>query len=246
MKRYTKEYTLKVYEVDCFGKLKLLSLFNILQEIASEHADILGMGYQTCLKAGVAWVAASYRVDIHQLPMMGQSLIVETWIADLNTVVSQRCYRIKDNQGNVLIEGMTNWALISASNLRPVVITKYLLIDMNQIDGEKLAFSLDKIRLLPPQRSDFDTHFMSRFDEMDTNFHINNAIYPTWAAESLPQNWQKTKVPTCVQINFKMPTKAFEQIDITTQISEEETLHRISVADETKALVKINWCVRGS
>ena len=244
MKRYSKEYALKVYEVNCFGELKLLSLFNILQEVASEHADILGMGYQSCAKAGVAWVAASYRVDIHNLPRIGQDLIIETWIADLNAVVSQRCYRVKDKQDNVLIEGMTNWALISTTTLRPVAITKNLLIDLNQIDGEKLSFSSDKIRLSVPEKTDADYHFISRFDEMDTNFHINNAIYPTWAAESLPSKWQETKVPACIQINFKAPTKAFEQIDIITQISNEETLHKIAVAGETKALVQINWCTR--
>ena len=246
MKRYTKKYSLKIYEVNCFGKLKLLSLFNLLQEVASEHADILGMGYQACLKAGVAWVAASYRVDIHQLPHMGQNLTIETWIADLNAVVSQRCYRIKDEAGHILIEGMTNWALISATTLRPVIITKNLAIDVNQIDGEKLVFSSDKIRLQPPEKTDAEYHFTSRFDEMDTNFHINNAIYPTWAAESLPPKWQETKVPTCIQINFKAPTKAFEKIDITTQISDEETLHKIAVGDETKALVKINWQPKNS
>ncbi len=246
MKRYTKGHALKVYEVNCFGELKLLSLFNLLQEVASEHADILKMGYQSCLAAKVAWVAASYRVDIRVLPRIGQDFIIETWIADLNAVVSQRCYRIKDKQGNVLIEGMTNWALISSDTLRPVPITKNLLVDINQIDGEKLSFSSDKIKLQLPERTDFECHFVSRFDEMDTNFHINNAIYPTWATESLSPEWQEKKVPTCVQINFKMPTKAFEKIDITTQISGEETLHKIAVVDEVKSLVKINWITRRS
>ncbi len=241
MKRYSKKHTLKVYEVNCFGDLKLLSLFNILQEAACEHADILGIGYQSCVKAGVAWVAASYRVDITHLPKLGQDFIIETWVADLNAVTSQRCYRIKNDQGRILIEGITNWALISSETLRPVAISKNLPIDLNQIDGEKLKFSSDKIRLMPPEKTDFHSHFLSRFDEMDTNFHINNAIYPTWAAETLPPQWQETKVPTCIQINFKMPTKAFEQIDVISQICEFKTLHEISVADQTKALVQINW-----
>ena len=82
---------------------------------------------------------------------------------------------------------------------------------------------------------------MSRFDEMDTNHHINNAIYPTWAAESLPADWQEKNMPERVQINFKNPAKAFEKIDILTSITEKETLHKIMVGDEVKALVQINW-----
>lgn len=241
MKRYTKEHALKVYEVTCFGDLKLLGLFNILQEVASEHADLLGIGYQACCKAGVAWVAASYHVDIKRLPQMGEKVFIETWIRDCLAVTSQRCYRIKDAKGNILIEGLTNWALINTNSLRPVAIAKNLKINMDEIDGERLSFSDEKIRLAPPEKIDTESHFISRFDEMDTNFHVNNAIYPTWAAESLPAYWQEKCVPEKVQINFKNPTKAFEKIDILTSVNKKETLHQIKVEDQTKALVQINW-----
>ena len=241
MKRFTKEYNLKIYEVTCFANLKLQGLFNILQEMATKHANLLGIGYQACCEAGVAWVAASYRVDINRLPKLGEKLFIETWIADCLAVTSQRCYRIKDMAGNTLIEGLTNWALIDVKTLRPVAISKSLKINPEEIDGEKLAFSGEKIRLVPPERIDTESHFMSRFDEMDTNFHINNAVYPTWAAESLPKDWQEEMSPSQVQINFKNPTKAFEQIDIYTSIDGSESLHKIMVGEEVKALVQINW-----
>ena len=241
MKRYKKEHVLKVYEVTCFGDLKLLGLFNILQEIASEHADSLGIGYKACCEAGVAWVAASYRVDIKRLPKIEEKIYIETWIADCLAVTSQRCYRIKDKEGNILIEGLTNWALIDVKTLRPVAIAKGLRIDMSEVDGEKLAFSGEKIRLSAPEKVDVASHFTSRFDEMDTNFHINNAIYPTWAAESLPADWQEKMVPEKVFINFKNPIKAFEKIDVLSSIDQNMTTHKIMVGETIKALVKISW-----
>ena len=241
MKRYKKEHTLRVYEVTCFGDLKLLGLFNILQEVASEHADLLGIGYKACCSAGVAWVAASYRVNIRRLPKIEEEIFIETWIADCLAVTSQRCYRIKDEQGNILIEGLTHWALIDSKTLRPVSIMKNLTIDMDEIDGEKLAFSAEKIRLPLPEKQDSESHFVARFDEMDTNHHINNAIYPTWAAESLPADWQEKNVPTDIKINFKSPTKAFEKIDIITSIDKNKTLHKIQVGEEIKTLVQISW-----
>ena len=241
MKRFAKEHTLKIHEVNCFGDLKLSGLFNILQEIASEHADSLGLGYQACCDLDIAWVAASYHVKIYRLPKIDEPVLIETWIASCATFTSQRCYRMKDTQENVLLEGLTNWALIDLKTLRPVLIEKKLKISADVIDGEKLSFSDEKIRLTESEKTDFESHFTSRFDEMDTNFHINNAFYPTWATESLPLNWQETKVPTEVQINFKNPTKAFEKIDVFTSINSNETMHKIAVADEVKALIKIAW-----
>lgn len=241
MKRYSKKHILKIYEVNCFGDLKLLSLFNILQEAASEHAEILGIGYEECLKRDVTWVAASYRVDIRRLPKIGEQIQIETWIADLQSVTSQRCYRLKDKDNNILAEGITNWALISTKNLRPVVISKSLQTTPEQVDGERLAFSDEKIRLAEPERNDKEYHFTSRFDEMDTNFHINNAVYPAWAAESLGQEWLENKTPKIIQINFKNAVKAFENVDIITQAENNESLHKIGVGNQTKAIIKISW-----
>ena len=241
MKRFAQEHTLKIYEVNCFGDLKLFGLFNLFQEIASEHADLLQLGYQACCTLDIAWVAASYHVKIYRLPKLDETVQIETWIASCAAFTSQRCYRIKDKQGNILLEGLTNWALIDIKTLRPVLIEKKLEISTDVIDGEKLPFSDEKIRLTPLEKTDSESHFTSRFDEMDTNFHINNAFYPTWATESLPQNWQETKVPTEVQINFKNPTKAFEKIDVFTSINLNETMHKIAVGDEIKALIKIDW-----
>ena len=241
MKRYTKTHVIQVHEVTCYGHLKLLGLFNILQEAASEHAEALKIGYQACHDKGVTWVAASYMVQINRLPEMGEEVLIETWIADCLTVTSQRCYRLKDKAGALLIEGLTNWALIDMGTLRPVAINKSLNIDLEQIDGEKIAFSDEKIRLPVPEKADFESHFLSRFDEMDTNFHINNAIYPTWAAESLPSYWQEKYEPKEIKINFKSPTKAFEKIDIFSSVIGSETMHEIKVGEDIKALVKIDW-----
>ena len=140
-----------------------------------------------------------------------------------------------------MIEGLTNWALIDSKTLRPVAITKSLKIDTNEIEGEKLVFSDEKIRLPLPEKVDSESHFLSRFDEMDTNFHINNAIYPTWAAESLPADWQEKMLPEQIQINFKSPTKAFEKIDVYTSLNDKKSVHKITVGEGIKALVQIDW-----
>ena len=70
---------------------------------------------------------------------------------------------------------------------------------------------------------------------------INNAIYPTWAAESLPKGWQEIHTPTEIQIHFKTPTKAYEQVDIVSAVRGSETIHKIAVANEVKALIVIGW-----
>ena len=44
LEKYTKHYTIRSYECDCNNNLRILTLMNILQDIADENAGLLGFG----------------------------------------------------------------------------------------------------------------------------------------------------------------------------------------------------------
>ena len=60
--KYVKEYTVRSHETDCHGFLRVLSLMNVLQDIAVEHAESFGLGLRDCLKQNLAWVGSNYLV----------------------------------------------------------------------------------------------------------------------------------------------------------------------------------------
>jgi acyl-CoA thioesterase FadM len=62
--KYRKEYVVKTYEADAHGVLRIVTLMNVLQDIAVEHADSLGFGFKECMKKGIVWVGANYLIDI--------------------------------------------------------------------------------------------------------------------------------------------------------------------------------------
>ena len=113
MKRKIEEHKVKMREVTCRRKLRLLSLFNILQDIASEHAYSLKLGYPDCFEKGVSWVGSSYKVQINRLPKLDEVIRVETWISGVSAASSVREYKALDKEGNILFFGATQWVLIS-------------------------------------------------------------------------------------------------------------------------------------
>jgi len=240
MKRCVLEHTVKMREVTCLGKLRLYSLFNILQDIAVEHADILHLGFNDCFKKGVSWVGAGYRLQINRLPKLGEKVKLETWISTVNAASSAREYKATDVNGGVLFRGTTQWVLISLDTLRPAQLTKHLPIDLALIDGE--AMSEEPFpRLKPAEKTEFETSFIARFDEMDVNGHINNAVYPMWAVEAVPEEWKYEKEPVFVKINYKRPVKSGQKVTVRTHFDDNKTTHTISSEEGVAVLLEIEW-----
>jgi len=240
MKRGIEDHKVKMREVTCQGKLRLLSLFNIPQDIAVTHASALGFGYKACLEKGVSWVGSSYKLQINRLPKQDEVIRLETWISEIGAASSVREYKATDKAGNVLFRGATQWVLISVETLRPVPIAKHLPVDAALIDGEEML-SEPFARLKAPEKTDFETHFTARFDEMDVNGHVNNAVYPMWAAEAVPEAWKYEKEPVSVQINFKRPIKSGQNVVVRTAFEGTKTLHGIECEQGVAVLIEIEW-----
>ena len=56
--KYTKEYTIRSYECDKHENVRIITLMNILQDIADSNADSMGVGYDFCVKKTYHWILA--------------------------------------------------------------------------------------------------------------------------------------------------------------------------------------------
>ena len=74
MEKYVKEYNLRTYECDKNGYLRIVSLFNLLQDMADSHAADLGLGMEFCLSNGLAWVGANYHIKINRMPKIHENI----------------------------------------------------------------------------------------------------------------------------------------------------------------------------
>ena len=75
MLKFSEEFELKTYQCNQFGSMKLKTLFDYFQELAGDHADKLGLGYEECISKNCAWVCSKYHVIIDKLPQLKTSLI---------------------------------------------------------------------------------------------------------------------------------------------------------------------------
>ena len=234
--KISREYHVKSYECDRNGTLRLLTLMNIFQDTADTHASLLGVGIEHCLAHGLAWVGSNYQIEIERMPAWHEKITVESWPAAEKKLGAVRDFVIRDEKGMPIIRSSSQWVLIDFVKKRPVSLRdnlpQYRVID-------ERALETDFARLPEPAREDHREIFKVRYDDIDVNHHVNNAVYPLWATEAVPADFRLKHTPAALEIAFKKEGLFGEEVVIRTEIDGLVTLHGIYADDDNRELAKI-------
>lgn len=238
--KYKKEYIVKSYEADCHGFLRLLTLMNLLQDAAMGSADALSVGLEKCSERGLTWFGTDYFLQINRLPKMDEHFVIETWPAEAKLWGAVRDFVIYDAQGAEIIKVSSQWVLIDLARLRPVPLSKYFP-DYTPLNERALPVEFMKIAL--PENFEREDIIKVRFDDIDINNHVNNAVYPLWASECADKDFRQQHYPAEIEINFKKSAVYGEDVAVLSAQNAEETFHSIRESDKSTELARcrIKW-----
>ncbi len=236
--KLVEKRVLQAYQCDLRGNVRPLILMNELQSIADRHAEVLGCGRTYCLENNVGWVVMYYLVDIIELPCEGEELTFSTWPSCQDALRATRDFEIHGADGRLMVRATSQWVLIDMMRRRPVPLAGHL-----------------SERVVVPQRAygcafekfpDFETnktHIMKcRFDDIDVNQHINNAVYAVWATESVGYQYRMEHKLRGIDINFKKEVGPdVPQVQVDVAIDGLVSRHKIKTGDTEHALVICHW-----
>lgn len=244
--QYKKEYKVHVYETGPDGRLNLYSLFNYLQDIASDHAVKLGFGRDDLMKDNRFWVLSRIYAVISEWPMWEDSIIVETWPNGTENLFALRDFKVRYPDGRHIASATSSWLILDQS-------TKKILRPDNILSQYNPELHPDKLPIryavkLKPANDDgpvFPGH-MIKISDLDVNLHTNNVRYLTWVYDTYNLDFVMKNPPQSVEINYLSESHINEEIIIKTSIEKETfTSHYHSVfrVDDNKELcrIKIEW-----
>nr|QIM10589.1 acyl-ACP thioesterase [uncultured Alphaproteobacteria bacterium] len=238
--KIVKDYLIRSYECDRNGTLRIVALMNIFQDVADSHASQLGIGMEHCLKHGLAWIGSNYHIKIERMPAWHEKISVASWPAAEKKIGAVRDFEVRDEKQNVIIRASSQWVLIDFAKKRPVALRDN--IPDYQIISER-ALDTDFPKIDTPERADFVKTFNVRYDDIDVNGHVNNAIYPLWATESTDVDFRLNHSPQEIEISFKKESLYGETIKAVSQISNNMSLHSLTATDDNRevARLRIVW-----
>ncbi len=240
--KFTNTYHIRSYECDRNNNLRLVTLMNILQDMAVNHATALGVGFDFCLSKGLAWVGSNYEITINRLPKMDETITISTWPAAEKKVGAIRDFEVFAEDGSRIIAASSQWVLINIDRKRPVSLSENLP-DYTIYPERALPTEFnDKIDDLT--KIDEETKFRVRFDDIDLNRHVNNAVYILWASEAVDPEFRLTHSPYKIEIQFKKEGLIGEKIMVSTECCDKHTHHSIKTYDGNNrelARARIEW-----
>lgn len=244
--RMEKGYFVHVYETGPDGKLALFSLFDYLQDIASEHAVKLGYGREDLIKQNHFWVLSRIYAVITEMPAWEDTLTIKTWPRGIDKLFAIRDYTVRFSDGRPAAAATSSWLIIDQTT-RKIQRPEARLTTFNS--GKEIERSLDrnseKINpALPGSRQ--TPVFSVRVSDLDVNLHTNNARYLKWVSDSYDLGFIMNHVPYSAEINYLAESRFNENIFI--RVSEEENdclMHNHSIIradDETELCrIRIGW-----
>lgn len=212
---YEKNIVVSVHETGVMGEIKPSAIMQYFQDVATEHAEILGLGRKALLQQNLFWVVTSISAEIFREAEVGEELTLRTWPHPPGTVSTQRDYYILDTKGGIIVKGVSKWSVLDTRTHLPKRVAPLFKFDKTNYN-EIFAIEGD-IGKIPKRDTSAaaEKRFEVRNCELDTNFHMNNARYGDIIYNITDPNIYREHVISRFDIDFLHEIKAGSSYDVT-------------------------------
>lgn len=237
---WVEEFKVRAYEVGPNGQATIQTVFNYLQEAASNHAAMMKADKQHLEHLNLTWVLSRAHVQMERYPSWHQIVRIETWPSKKETYYGLRDFLILDENKKVLGKATTSWMMIDFNKRRPVKLPEFLNSVENTEKGRAIDDPFDRLPLL--QDVENQKKFIVRLSDLDVNRHVNSGHYIVWALEAVPQVIHEKYQVSDLQINYRAEAvygdRVISQIQAFRKQFGFEILHRLLKEKDNKELCR--------
>ncbi|MBN1107460.1 MAG: hypothetical protein JXA55_01780 [Bacteroidales bacterium] len=248
LQQLQKEYRVHVYETGPDGRINVQSLFNYMQDIAAEHAVLLGYGRDDLMKNNSIWVLSRMYATINAWPALNEKVIVTTWPAGVDKMFATRRYEIRGTDGTQVASASSSWLIVDHSTRRIQRPDDFLRNYSHDNDlpeglvrnpGKLSGSSAEGVISLP---------YRVTINDLDINLHTNNVNYLKWVTDIYDLNFAMNNRPCSVEINYLAEAVFNDEIVIRRSEDEKEpgfVNHSIMRTSDGKELcrVRLEWAI---
>ena len=195
---FTETYKVRSTQVNLNNQLGLYGVLGMLQDIAAEHASLLGFGYEELVKKGFFWALIQQKLKMHYWPQWNERITVKTWSLPVKGVYAVREFERFCNDQKIG-ECASTWITLDIQTRRPIELTDRQEIFSPRTEGG-LSFHTDRINL--PEGMYQVNDFKVRVSDLDVNSHVNNVKYTQWALDMMTERNHREFVIKEYDINF--------------------------------------------
>lgn len=236
----TYKYVLRYYEKDLNRNIKLVSLFNFMQDVAAMHAEKNGFGENFVFSNNMAWFLLKLKLDIFENINDAEEIEIKTESRGISKLFAFRDFYFYNNN-KLFAKANSQWALVDFDSKK--IIKPQGILDLQAYEKKEDDLEFEKIPNI--ENPMYKKEFRIRFDDIDINKHVNNVNYPAWALECLAFEFRNKHIIKSVDIYYKKDIDTAGKIISEAFLDEQNfiTIHSIKNAQTGEDLcsAKIKW-----
>lgn len=234
---YEREMTVLPSMCDADGLLGIPNAFALFMDLATEHAEVLGIGFRDLWPKGLFWLTARTKIRFYRRPRMVETVALRTWPETPERSRCNRDYRM-ERGGEVLIEGKTEWMVMNMKTGR--------LHPADSVFPEGLELLPDRVLPEPFLRmaddfcdaEDLGTYLV-RSTDIDIGGHMNNAAYVRAIAGMFSTEAWRALAVREMEMAYRTPCYEGDALLLQRRRSEDTTELRLSRDGKTIALAQL-------
>ncbi len=173
---YTAEWFLPAGQTDSRGLMPVTLIIARAIEIATLHANALGIGYSRLSSSRMGWVLARLAVEVTRYPGINETYSMSTWIEGYNRYFSDRCYEMRDEQGEIIASIRSVWVAIDMETRG--------MADLSELERDSFPLVENRCPVakcrLPMIKGGAETEkstYTFTYSDIDFNRHVNTVRY---------------------------------------------------------------------
>lgn len=185
---YTINNTVRFSEVDREKRMTLPAVINYFQDCSIFQSEELGVGLELLASHHRAWMLSSWQIVIERWPMFQEKIKTSTWPTGFEGLYGTRNFTMKGEDGSMAVYANSIWVYMDMESGRPAKPEDWEMEAYGTEPALPMEYAPRKIRI-PKEYEELEV-FPVRKYHIDTNDHVNNAVYVQMAQEVLKKEIQ--------------------------------------------------------
>lgn len=171
----TQRFFLAAGECDAEGRMPLTLIAQRIIEVATAHANSLGIGYATLIQFNIGWVLSRLSIEMIRYPKINEHYNFTTWIESINRRFSERNFAITTDDGETIGYARTIWSAIDFVARSGADLS---CLDLDSLPKADLPCPINKTPRIGTLQGNIECNdYRFSFCDLDFNRHVNTIRY---------------------------------------------------------------------
>ena len=192
--RHERKVIVTVNDSDFHKEAKPSAIMGYFQDVAVEHAEILGLGGSMTREKNLAWILVRVSIVTARPPQTGECLSVLTFPEKPGSFDVNRGYYIFDERGELIVSGSSKWCVLDISEFKIQRCAPFFkdFDDASFIPSPPFEDANRRLKGLAGMGYTMEKPlaFVVQVSDLDQNYHVNNTRYGSGAEDSVNYRWR--------------------------------------------------------